>query len=89
MDGIAHHARSGSPINLRPTGRAVGIPIRLPWAEQAYVSTLDYAFSVRQTSYESTPRGPQRHVDRSMTLESVSSLTTEPTSGTTLASQKP
>ena len=58
MDGIAHHARSGSPINLRPTGRAAGIPTRLPWAGQAYVSTLNYAFSVRQTSDKSTLERP-------------------------------
>ena len=30
MDGIAHHARSGSPFNLRPTGHVVGVWIQLP-----------------------------------------------------------
>ena len=52
------------------------------------MSTLNYALNVRQTSYKSTPKGPQRHVDRSMTLESLSSSATEPTSGTMLAGQK-
>ena len=62
--------------------------MRLPWAREAHVSTLNDALSVRQTSYKSPPRGPQRHVDRSMTLESLSSSATEPTSGPILASQK-
>ena len=41
--------------------------------------------NVVQTSHKLTLRGPQRHVDRSMASQSVSSSTTEPISGTTPA----
>ena len=49
---------------------------------------MNYAFSVRQTSDKSTLRGPRRHMDRSMSMESVSFSATEPTSVAILAGQK-
>ena len=78
MDGIAHHVRARSPINLRPTHRAAGIQIQLQLAGKGHISKLDHTLSILQTSYSSTLRGPQRQVDHSMILESVSSWATEP-----------
>ena len=49
---------------------------------------MKHALSVLQTSHKSTPRGPHRRVDHSMTLESLSFSATEPTSGSIVASPK-
>ena len=62
MDGIAHHVRARSPINLRPTHRAAGIQIQLQLAGKGHISKLDHTLSILQTSYSSTLRGPQRQV---------------------------
>ena len=62
--------------------------MRLPLAGKGHASTLDHILIVLQTSLESTPRGPQRHVDRSMALESLSSSASELMSGPKLASLK-
>ena len=88
MDGIAHHVRARSPINLGPTHHASGIQNQLPLVGKGHISTFDHTLSILQTSYNSTLRGPQRHVDRSMKLEYVSSSATEPTSVAILAGQK-
>ena len=88
MDGIAHHVRARSPINLRPTHRAAGIQIHLQLAGKGHISKLDHTLSILQTSYSSTLRGPQRQVDHSMISESVSSWATEPIGGLRLASPK-
>ena len=62
--------------------------MRPPCAGEARASTLKHALSTLRTSHKPTPIGPRRHVDHSMTLESVSSSATEPTSGPILAGPK-
>ena len=62
--------------------------MRLIFAGKGRALTLDHIFIVFQTSLESTPRGRQRHVDRSMALESLSSSAIEPISGPKVASLK-
>ena len=88
MDGIACHARSGSPFILKPTCRAQSVQIWLLWAAEAHLSTLKHAFSALPISDKSTLRGPQRHEDRSTSMEFMSSSTMEPTSVVILADQK-
>ena len=88
MHGIAHYARSRSPINMKPTGRVAGIQMQPPWAGEACASTLKHALSALQTCHKLGPRGPQRRVDHSMMLKSSSSSATEPNSGAILDSPK-
>ena len=87
MDGIAHHACTRQRRDLRPTGHGPRIPIQLPLAGHGHVSTLDHTLNGLKTRHKSTPKGPQRHVDRSMTMDSASSSAMEPISATILASQ--
>ena len=62
--------------------------MRPPWTGEARASTLKHVESALQTRLKSMPAGPRRHVNRSMTLESVSSSATEPTTGPIVASPK-
>ena len=49
---------------------------------------MDHILIVLQTSLESTLRGPQRHEDRSTSMEFMSSSTMEPTNVAILTGQK-
>ena len=64
------------------------MPARLPWAGSGHSSTLNHSFSALPTSDKSTLRGPQRHEDRSTSMEFMSFSATEPTSVAILAGQK-
>ena len=76
VHAVAHRVRAWSPINLRPTGHAVGVWIQLPQAGEGHSSTLNNALCVAETLSKSMPRAPSTHVNHSMKVESSSSLAT-------------